>query len=79
MSYGRKKSYNIGLCFRIHKTSFFSDRTNGLMKLEYFVHGKPFQPHVIEHSSLLDPFISYKENEVFNMVLEPNFINLYLP
>jgi hypothetical protein len=26
---------------------------------------KPFQPDVIKCSSLLGPFVSYKENEVF--------------
>ncbi len=26
-----------------------------------------FQPSVMQHSSQLDPFISYKENEVFSM------------
>ncbi len=29
-----------------------------------FVPGKPFQPGVMQHSSFLTPFISYKEKEV---------------
>jgi hypothetical protein len=29
-----------------------------------FVPGKPLEPGVTKHSSILDPFVSYKENEV---------------
>jgi hypothetical protein len=28
-----------------------------------FVNGKPFHPSALEHSSLLDSFVSYEENE----------------
>ncbi len=39
--------------------------TNVPNKLEcLFVPGKPFEPSVVSHSNLLDPFITYKENEV---------------
>ncbi len=39
--------------------------TNVPNKLEcLFVPGKLFEPSVMSHSNLLDPFITYKENEV---------------
>jgi len=38
-----------------------------------FVHGKPFQPSVMQHSTLLGPYISYEENEVLWVGPEPEW------
>jgi hypothetical protein len=38
----------------------------GHNRLEFVSH-KTFQASVIKHSSVLDPFISYEENEVLRM------------
>ncbi len=34
-------------------------------KAGVFIPGKPFQASVMQHSSLLGPFLSYEENEMF--------------
>ncbi len=49
----------------VFKTFYFLHNfTNRPYKLECFILGKPFQPSVMEHSSLSGPFIIYEENEV---------------
>jgi hypothetical protein len=32
-----------------------------------FVPGKPFNPSLLQHCSLMGPFVSYKENEVLQI------------
>jgi len=48
----------------IHNTSFSSQLTNGLNKLECWSLSKPFQHSVVERSSSLGQFLVYDENEV---------------
>ncbi len=54
---------------RFHNTSISSYKLYN--KLAIFI-GKPFQPGVLEHSSLLGWFVGYVENEVLWIeTLEP--------
>jgi len=49
---------------RIHNNSFSSLLKNWRNKFRVFVSGKHFQPNLIQHFSLLNPFKSYYENEM---------------
>ncbi len=45
-------------------------------KVSVYVLGKPFQPSVMQHASLLGQIISYKENEV---ILNTAHVSLLIP
>jgi hypothetical protein len=47
-------------------------------KPRLFVPGKPLQPSVMEHSSVLGPFISYKENEVLWILPQELYSQLFM-
>ncbi len=48
----------------IHNTFFFIVTYELDQSFRVFATTKPFQPFVMKHCSLLDPFVSYNENEV---------------
>ncbi len=48
---------------------FFRTRENERIQLaSVFVTAKPFQPSILQHFSLLDPFLNYEEKSVVNTV-----------
>jgi len=69
--FGFKKKLKTGTCLKtwgpIHNTSFSSELKNGPNKIECYFTQRLKMVARDKHSSLLDPFISCKENELFQM------------